>query len=146
MKLFCSLFNRESFKSFYVVFFIYFSNSTTTLVLGVGLHVRASFFIFVVDSCVGNAMQRNALPLLRLQQHCEIPPKCEMQSELWNLANYKFFGRFVALSNTPPLPVPTPFLRQGLGHGTLLFQPFPSNTTDEIQFSKFQNQRRESLE
>ena len=46
------------------------------------------------------------LPLLRLQQNCELPPKCEMQSELWNLANNKFFWRFGALSNPrfPPCP------------------------------------------
>ena len=69
--------------------------------------------------------------------------KCSQNCGIWQTMNF-LADMWHYL--TPPLPVPTPFLRQGLGHGTLLFQPFPSNTTDEIQFSKFQNQRRESLE
>ena len=47
------------------------------------------FFIFVVD--IGEQLDMLQLPLLRrwrLLQHCEIPPKCEIQSEILNLANY----------------------------------------------------------
>ena len=43
------------------------SNSTTTLVLGAGLYVRASFFIFIVD--IGEQLDVLQLPLLRLLQH-----------------------------------------------------------------------------
>ena len=113
---------------------IYFLNSTTTLVLGVGLYMRASFFIFVLTS--GNSwiccscLSYGSSSIVSSHQNV----KCSQNCGIWQTIN--FLVDLWHYLTPPPLPVPTPFWLKGLGHGTLLFQPFPSNTTLEIQFFK----------
>ena len=47
---------------------------------------------FYIRFDIGEQLDMLQLPLLRLLQHCEIPPKCEIHSEMWNLANYILFA------------------------------------------------------